>query len=80
MRPTAILSREMKPSEVMLECIANIERHERKVGAWAFMDKERAYHKAVELDKKSPGGPLFGIPFGIKDNIDTHDIADRIWD
>ena len=71
---TAILSREMKPSEVMLECIANIERHEQKVGAWAFMDKERAYHKAVELDKKSPGGPLFGIPFGIKDNIDTHDM------
>ena len=71
---TAILSKEMKPSEVLLECIANIERHEEKVGAWAFMDKERAYHKAVEFDKKSPGGPLFGIPFGIKDNIDTHDM------
>ena len=69
-----ILSGVMKPSEIISECIANIEEYEMKVGAWSFIDKDRAINKASELDKIKPEGPLFGIPFGIKDNIDTHDM------
>ena len=64
----------MKPSEIISECIANIEEYEMKVGAWSFIDKDRAIHEASELDRIKPEGPLFGIPFGVKDNIDTYDM------
>ena len=64
----------IKPSEIMSECIANIERCEMDVGAWSFINKERSLREASELDKIKPEGPLFGIPFGVKDNIDTHDM------
>ena len=64
----------MKPSEIISECIANIEEYEMKVGAWSFIDKDRAIHEASKLDRIKPEGPLFGIPFGVKDNIDTHDM------
>ena len=69
-----IASGVMKPSEIMSECITNIERCEMDVGAWSFMNKDRPLREASELDKIKPEGPLFGIPFGIKDNIDTHDM------
>ena len=64
----------MKPSEIISECIAHIEEYEMKVGAWSFIDRYRAINEASELDKIKPEGPLFGIPFGVKDNIDTHDM------
>ena len=69
-----IVSGVMKPSEIISECIAHIEEYEMKVGAWSFIDKYRAINEASELDKIKPEGPLFGIPFGVKDNIDTHDM------
>ncbi|MBT5913043.1 amidase [Alphaproteobacteria bacterium] len=70
-----ILSGEIKPSEIMSECIANIQRCEMNVGAWSFMNKDRPLREASELDKMKPEGSLFGIPFGVKDNIDTHDMS-----
>ena len=71
---TRIVSGVIKPSEIISECIANIEEYEMKVGAWSFINKDRAIHEASKLDKIKPEGPLFGIPFGVKDNIDTHDM------
>ncbi|MBH67360.1 MAG: hypothetical protein CMM58_03315 [Rhodospirillaceae bacterium] len=70
----AIESGDMKPSDVLFEYISNIDKHETQVGAWSFVTKENALQKATELDKKKPEGVLFGVPFGIKDNIDTFDM------
>ena len=69
-----ITSGVIKPSEIMSECIANIERCDMDVGAWSFMNKDRTLREASELDTIKPEGPLFGVPFGVKDNIDTHDM------
>ena len=71
----ALSSRQMKPSEVLEECIANIDLYEKHVGAWASINIDSARELARELDDKNPSKALFGIPFGIKDNIDTFDIS-----
>ena len=42
--------------------------------AWAFIDHERALAQARALDRAPVRGPLHGIPFGIKDGIDTADL------
>ena len=70
----ALSSRQMKPSEVLEECIANIDLYEKHMGAWAFINTDSARELARELDDKKPSRTLFGIPFGIKDNIDTFDM------
>ena len=70
----AISTGKMKVSDVLSEYLGNIDKHEKHVGAWAFVDKEGAREFAQELDNKKPSGPLFGIPVGIKDNIDTFDM------
>lgn len=71
----ALSSRQMKPSEVLEECIANIDLYEKHVGAWASINIDSARELARELDDKNPSKALFGIPFGIKDNIDTFDMS-----
>ena len=70
----ALSSRQMKPSEVLEECIANIDLYEKHVGAWASINIDSARELARELDDKNPSRALFGIPFGIKDNIDAFDM------
>ena len=70
----ALSSRKMKPSEVLEECIANIDLYEKHVGAWASINTDSARELARELDDKNPSGALFGMPFGIKDNIDAFDM------
>src|SRR5258706_13942779 len=54
--------------------LARIAAREREVHAWAHLDSERALAQARALDRESPRSPLHGIPFGIKDGIDTADI------
>ena len=70
----ALSSGKMKPSEVLEECIENIGLYEERLGAWAFINIDSAREVARELDNKKPSGALFGIPFAIKDNIDTFDM------
>ena len=70
----ALSSGKMKPSEVLEECIANIGLYEERLGAWAYINIDGAREVARELDNKKPSGALFGIPFAIKDNIDTCDM------
>jgi len=56
-------------------CLERIESLEPKVQAFAFLDAERALADARECDRRRqaglPGGPLFGLPVGIKDIIDV---------
>jgi len=56
-------------------CLAEIERREPEVGAWAHLDGDHVMQQAKALDdyRKAgrPIGPLHGLPVGLKDVIDT---------
>lgn len=70
----AISTGKMKVSDVLLEYLGNIDQNEAEVGAWSFINRETTLETAAQLDKKKPEGFLFGVPFGVKDNIDTFDM------
>jgi Asp-tRNA(Asn)/Glu-tRNA(Gln) amidotransferase A subunit family amidase len=51
-----------------------IEAREAVVGAWQYLDRERALLTARRCDAEPPRGPLHGIPIAVKDLIDTVDM------
>jgi len=55
-------------------CLERIEAREPRVLAWQFLDPELVLAQARALDRSSQRGPLQGVPFGIKDIIDTFDM------
>lgn len=59
-------------------CLSRIEARDADVGAWIHLDPAlaRAQADAADAAQKSgkPAGALHGIPVGIKDIIDTHDM------
>ena len=53
---------------------AHLERiaaREPQVQAWQYLDPEYVMTQARALDKRTPRGPLHGVPFAIKDIIDV---------
>ncbi len=64
--------------ELVAACLARIKADEERVQAWEFLDPEHALRQAREADLRrregKPLGPLHGLPVGIKDIIDTHDM------
>jgi Asp-tRNA(Asn)/Glu-tRNA(Gln) amidotransferase A subunit family amidase len=66
-------------SEALVEaCLARIAARDRDVQAWEFLDPQLALDQARTLDREfertGARGPLHGVPFGIKDVIDTADM------
>ncbi len=55
-------------------CLARIEARDPQVKAWLHLDKAKAIAAAREVDKHPVKGPLHGLPFGVKDMIDTADM------
>ncbi|MDB5810744.1 MAG: hypothetical protein JWN94_2866 [Betaproteobacteria bacterium] len=55
-------------------CLEQIQIREPKVQAWQYLDREQVLGQAIALDKSGRRGPLIGVPFGIKDIIDTADM------
>ena len=55
-------------------CLSRIAARDPEVRAWVHVDAEAVLRQARELDKQPPRGPLHGIPFGVKDMIDTVDL------
>ena len=55
-------------------CLERIAARERDVRAWAFLDADLVLAQARRLDREAPRSPLHGVPFGIKDVIDTADM------
>jgi Asp-tRNA(Asn)/Glu-tRNA(Gln) amidotransferase A subunit family amidase len=74
----AIRDRELSAEELMRSCLARIAARDAEVKAWLFLDPELAIRRAREADERQaaglPLGPLHGIPFGVKDVIDTADM------
>jgi len=55
-------------------CLERIAGREPQVLAWQYLNPEQAIAQARAMDKRGPRGPLAGVPFGIKDIIDTCDM------
>ena len=54
--------------------LERVEARDPQIRAWAHLDAERALAWARERDRDPRGSPLNGVPFGIKDIIDTVDL------
>jgi Asp-tRNA(Asn)/Glu-tRNA(Gln) amidotransferase A subunit family amidase len=68
-----IQARKLSCEELIRSCLARIASRDSAVKAWLYLDPDHVIRRARELDKLPPKGPLHGIPWGIKDIIDTAD-------
>lgn len=62
--------------ELMRDYLDRVAARDDQVQAWAYLDPDYALAQAKSADAtRSPdSGPLHGLPVGIKDIIDTHDM------
>lgn len=67
-----IILRLMKAAEALDHALKVIGDRDAAIGAWAYLDADRARAEAAAIDNRKPG-PLTGIVLGVKDNFDTHD-------
>jgi Asp-tRNA(Asn)/Glu-tRNA(Gln) amidotransferase A subunit family amidase len=68
-----IRNRQLSCEELVRSCLARITARDPAVRAWLWLDPDHVIRRARELDKLAPTGPLHGLPFGVKDIIDTAD-------
>ncbi len=83
----ALLRKQTSPVQLLETCLERIDRHEERVRAWVFVDREgarvQAEERAAELRRGQCRGPLHGIPIAIKDIFDVFDwptaAGSRLW-
>src|SRR5262245_2046925 len=69
------IARKDLTSEALVgSCLDRIAAREPAVQAWQFVDRDLALAQARARDREAPRGALHGVPFGIKDVIDTADM------
>jgi Asp-tRNA(Asn)/Glu-tRNA(Gln) amidotransferase A subunit family amidase len=66
-----IRARKISCEELVRACLVRIAARDAVVKAWLSLDADYVIRRARELDKQPPTGPLHGLPFGVKDVIDT---------
>jgi Asp-tRNA(Asn)/Glu-tRNA(Gln) amidotransferase A subunit family amidase len=66
--------REITAEALLRDCLARIEEREGEVRAFVTRDAEAALAAARALDDGPLRGPLHGLPLGVKDLLDTHDL------
>src|SRR5262249_26796496 len=71
----AVAAGETTCEAVVRACLERIGEREHEVHAWASIDPELSLRRARELDRGPARGPLHGVPIGVKDIIDTADLA-----
>jgi Asp-tRNA(Asn)/Glu-tRNA(Gln) amidotransferase A subunit family amidase len=69
-----IARREVAVEAAVRASIERIEEREPSVHAWQYFDPELALAQAHRLDRQAAGGPLYGLPIGVKDLMDTADM------
>jgi Asp-tRNA(Asn)/Glu-tRNA(Gln) amidotransferase A subunit family amidase len=69
-----IRQRKLSCEELVRSCLTRIDQREPDVRAWLFLDHELALRNARALDGQAPKSALHGLPFGVKDVIDTIDM------
>jgi len=68
----------LSTEDLLRSCLDRIATREPLVHAFVVLDAEAALERARNLDRgNAPGGPLHGLPFGIKDIIDVAGMATR---
>ena len=60
--------------QLVESCLERIREREPDVGAWAHLEEDLALNAARAADATGPRSPLHGVPFGVKDIIDTADL------
>ena len=66
----ALNSGDLSPKTIAVSCIERIKVRDDEVRAWAHFDPKQVLNSVKSLSK----GPLFGIPVGVKDIIETHNM------
>src|SRR5262245_21911917 len=69
----AIEAGKLTAEALVRDCLGRIAEREPVVKAWAFLDPQLAIAQARAADALG-GGALRGVPIGVKDIIDTHDM------
>jgi Asp-tRNA(Asn)/Glu-tRNA(Gln) amidotransferase A subunit family amidase len=69
-----IAAGEITCEAVTRDCIERIAAREPVVKAWVNFRPELALAQAHALDREPRRGPLYGVPIGVKDVIDTFDM------
>ena len=62
------------PEAITAAHLERIKAREPAVEAWAHLAPQQALAEARQRDQSPKQGPLHGIPFGVKDIIDSHDL------
>jgi Asp-tRNA(Asn)/Glu-tRNA(Gln) amidotransferase A subunit family amidase len=70
----AVGSRQTTCEAVARACLDRIAERNAAVQAWQFLDPDLVLRQAHALDRRGTAGPLHGVPVGMKDIIDTHDM------
>lgn len=68
-----IRKREISSVELTKACLERINQRNQDVGAWCHIDEEFSLSQAQIADASEPKSLLHGVPFGVKDVIDTKD-------
>lgn len=69
-----LAGRKASAVEIVQACLDRIEARDADVQAWEHVDRDKALAQARTCDSTPPRSPLHGIPFGVKDVFDTHDM------
>ena len=69
-----IEAKELTAEALAAACLERIAARDDAVRAWAFLHAKQALAQARELDRGPRRGRLHGVPFGIKEVIDTEDL------
>jgi Asp-tRNA(Asn)/Glu-tRNA(Gln) amidotransferase A subunit family amidase len=83
----ALRNKDATPVDLVRHCLAEIDRQEGAIQAWALVDAARAMVDAERLTQELAAGrdrgPLHGIPLGVKDIFDVADwptaAGSRLW-
>jgi Asp-tRNA(Asn)/Glu-tRNA(Gln) amidotransferase A subunit family amidase len=70
----AIKTGALTSEALVRSCLDRISARDPDVKAWLHVDPDYAIRQAREIDKRPAVHPLHGLPFGVKDIMDTADM------
>ena len=68
-----LVRRELKAVDLLTSCLERIEQREPAIHAFVNVNFDAALERAHQLDAGTVRGLLHGLPFGVKDLLDTAD-------
>ncbi len=65
---------QVRPTEITTECLARIEATQASLNAFVTVCRDEAMREASALSATVASQPLRGVPFSVKDNIETQGV------